>query len=355
MFQSLNRLIILFAAIFLFGAGCISFGGSGGAQGIAGGVFKSANYGKDWAQSSAVPTPAGVANFGGANVTVLAMDPQDRLAIYAGTDEAGMLYSFDGGNSWMRARDITRGYVADIEIDPKNKCIVYVATANQIFKTEDCNRTFQDVYRESMPQSFISSIAISRSNPNIIYAGTTKGIIVKSTDAGRTWAQLGNFRRQIQSVAVDLRNPNIVYVAVRQSGVWKSEDGRQFRDLSESLKDALGSRDRSDPRMLILDDGTPDALLLVVKNKIVRSSDGGATWKALPVISPENVDIFTVAAHPNNSREIYYGTATTLYHSSDGGERWSTEKLPSRRQASAILVDPEIDGLIYLGMLEAQR
>lgn len=351
MVRTITKYILVTAALSLFGASCIRFGNGSQPQGSQGGVFKSIDRGQLWQQKVALPTASGVRNFGGANVTALSIDPEDHLAIYAGTRESGMVYSYDGGESWTQAKQIASGYVAAIAVDQTNKCVVYVASANQILKTEDCSRTFQEVYRESIPQSFVTSVVIHPKNHSILYAGTTKGIVVKSIDAGRSWARLADFRARITSIALLPDNPNVVYVGAHDWGIWRGE-GDDFKDLSAPLKVV---RNGKDIRAIALDPSSPGTLIAVSRNSISKSTDDGQTWNQLPIISPESVEIFTFALNPKNSKEMYYGTATTFYRSVDGGARWSTEKLPTRRQASTILIDPEKSEIIYLGVLEPAK
>ena len=335
----------------LTGAQCISFG-KGGAQGAGGGIFKSVDRGQNWQQSVAIPTPAGVANFGGASVTILAVDPQDNLAIYVGTRESGMFYSYDGGESWRQPKAIKSGFVASVSVDPKNKCIIYVATGNRILKSVDCNRTFDPVYNEPA-ETFVTAIAVSSFNSSLIFAGNAKGALVKSTDGGNSWANQGNLKGKIIDIVLDSRNSSVMYAAVSGKGVWKSDNGGQtFVSLLEAMKKI---KDAHDARRLVADKSTVNALVLATRNKIIRTTDGGATWTALPIISPETIEILAVAVNPKNSKEIYYGTATTFYRSIDGGQKWSTEKLPTKRQASALLVDPEAPDTIYLGVLEVKK
>jgi hypothetical protein len=91
----------------------------------------------------------------------------------------------------------------------------------------------------------IGSLAQSRSNPNILYAGL--GVadlepdsrpgsgVLKSTDGGLTWFLVGNSATalagaRIVKVVIDANNPNRVYVAVASGGssgpgVYRSDDG----------------------------------------------------------------------------------------------------------------------------------
>ena len=199
----------------------------------------------------------------------------------------------------------------------------------------------------------MTGLVIDPGNASILYAGSVKGAVIKSIDGGTSWSNQGNLRGKVIDLRIDPRATGTVYAAVAGRGVSKSINGGEtFLDLSERLKDI---KDAKDVRKLIIDPATPSALYLASRNKLMRTVDGGATWTALPIISPENVEILALTVNPKNSKELYYGTATTFYRSLDGGERWSTEKLPTRRQASALLVDPEETSTVYLGVLEIKK
>ena len=354
MSKSFFRIAFFLVSLTLLGAQCISFN-AGDAQGAAGGVFKSVRKGDQWQHVVAILTSVGVKNFGGANVTAFAIDPQDHLAVYAGTRENGMFYSFDGAASWQqpKTKELATGTVAAIAIDPRNKCTVYAATGNRIMKSTDCNRSLELIDNESAPLTSVSALTISPINSRTLYAGTSKGAIIKSMDGGDTWSILANVRNKVVDLVVDPRVPSTVYAAISGRGVWRSiDDGKTFSDMTNNLKSV---KDGKEVRRLLIDSATPGALLLASKYKISRSLDGGVTWSALPIRSPETVDIFSLAVNPKNSKEIYYGTATTFYRSLDGGMQWSADKLPTKRIASALLVDPEVSETIYLGVLEAAK
>lgn len=353
--RNLLRFIFIGAALIFTGAQCISFGGGGGAAGAGGGVFKSLDKGGQWQQKVALPTAAGVGNFGGANIVTLAFDPQDHLAVYAGTRESGMFYSYDGAESWRKVedKDVGNSFVAAIAVDPRDKCTIYAAAANRLVKSTDCNRTFEPIYNEGAPLTTLSALTISPFNSAVLYAGTSKGALIKSTDGGNTWSIQATMKSRIVDLLVDSRVATTVYVAVEGRGVWRStDDGKTFQELSAGMKQI---QEAKNVRRLVIDRATPNALVLASKNKISRSTDGGATWTPFSILSPETVEIFSLAVNPKSSKDIYYGTATTFYRSSDGGKNWSADKLPTKRQASALLVDPENSAVIYMGMLEVKK
>ena len=319
-----------------------------------GGVFKSVDRGGEWQHTVAVPTPAGVKNFASANVRTLAIDPQDHLAVYAGTEENGLLYSFDGGQSWKQAKDVSAGFVTAVAVDPNDTCAIYASVSHRIVKSTDCNRTFKEVYREPSEQTLITALAIDPFDSRRIYAGTIKGTLLKSADGGRTWTHEALLSRaRVVDILPDPRKEKVRYVALAGRGIWKTENGgAAFAELKNELKPIKGA---GEIQRLILDPATPDGLILAAKHTIAQSRDGGKTWKALTLISPESVEIYTVAVNPADSSHLYYGTSTTFYRSFDGGQTWSTKKLPTSRAASALIVDPEEQSTIYLGAREVKK
>src|SRR5208282_5755533 len=97
---------------------------------------------------------------------------------------------------------------------------------------------------DDQPVSSIGSIAVADSDPNVVYAGTGEACIrgnisygdgvYKSTDAGKTWTNMGlSDTRHIGRVLVDPRDADVVYVAAlghaygpnTQRGVFRSTDG----------------------------------------------------------------------------------------------------------------------------------
>lgn len=352
MIKAFSKLFILFSVLLLTGAGCVSF--SSGPTGSDGGIFKSVNGGEDWLQKTNLYTSAGIKDFKSANLVDLVIDPQDHLAIYASTQQSGMFYSYDGGESWRQPDAVKSGFVTEIAIDQNNKCAIYVATTNRILKSADCNRTFEEIHRESSEANYITALAISPFNSSLLYAGTIKGGLLKSADAGKTWVLEHQFAdRKIVDIIIDGNNQSVYYVALFGRGIWKTQNnGNSFEDISEALRSFQGG---SDVRRLVADQNNASTLLLSVRNKLLRSVDGGTSWEKLPIISPESIDILALAVNIENLKEIYYGTATTFYKSNDGGESWSTKKLPTSRAATAILIDPKAKNTIYLGVTKINK
>ena len=106
MLKNKINIIILLLAATLAVSGCVSAKKTVDTSAIDGGIFKTANKGVIWQQKVLIPTISGrPANFAGVNVASLAMDPSDPNALYYGGVGSGLLYTYDGGNTWQKAKD----------------------------------------------------------------------------------------------------------------------------------------------------------------------------------------------------------------------------------------------------------
>ncbi|MBI2614745.1 MAG: hypothetical protein HYW52_03505, partial [Gemmatimonadetes bacterium] len=150
--------------------------------------------------------------------------------------------------SGLRFREIgpavTGGRIHDVEALPSDPSTVYVATASGgLWKTTNNGTTWTPIF-DDQPVSTFGDVAISPSNPDVIWVGTGEqnnrqstswgNGVYRSTDAGKTWTHLGLVEtRHIGKVVVHPANPDIAYVAALgnlwkpnpERGVFKTTDG----------------------------------------------------------------------------------------------------------------------------------
>ncbi len=70
-----------------------------------------------------------------------------------------------------------------------------------------------------------------------------------------------------------------------------------------------------------VDPANPDRIFLSCGNGIVRSLDGGATWRM--VTGWQVSDVFEIAVDPNDGNRLYAATAWGPWRSTDGGDSWT--------------------------------
>ena len=136
------------------------------------------------------------------------------------------------------------GRITDIEVPDGTSYTIVVATASGgVWKTTNEGTTWRAIF-EHAPSTSIGDIAISESNPHIIWVGTGENNssrssysgtgVYKSTDGGKTWKHMGlTDSHHIGRIIVHPQNSDIVYVAAighlysknRERGIYKTTDG----------------------------------------------------------------------------------------------------------------------------------
>ena len=238
---------------------------------------------------------------------------------------------------------------------PSQPNVFYMAPCNGgVFKSVDYGRTWQPIF-DDQPTASVGAVAVSISNPDIVYVGSGEGLhrpdlsvgdgIYKSIDAGKTWTHLGlRDGQQIAQLAIDPQNPDRVFVAVgghpygpnEERGVYRSLDGGKTFDKVLYRDENVGASD------VEIDPGNPDIVYAALWESregpwengvfngddggIFKSSDGGKTWTQLKNGLPPNIVQANIAIAPSKPSTLFVAVRTKtiakLYRSDDGGENW---------------------------------
>ncbi|MFA6466428.1 MAG: hypothetical protein WCV71_01045 [Patescibacteria group bacterium] len=230
-----QKLSVLLLILPLFLSGCISLSNKskGPAAELTGGFFRSDNLGATWSKMNTIYTLGNqVATFDASSVTVMTYDPLDDSAIYLGTLHDGIFYSYDYGEGWTRTL-AGLGTVNDIAVDPEVNCTIFAAVHNAIYKTTDCSRSWDKVYFEPSPGIYISSLAISYYDNNIVFAGTSKGSLLRSEDYGASWDASKRFEDNVKNIfVVEDEASRVVYSVTENLGIFRSpDDGLTWKNL----------------------------------------------------------------------------------------------------------------------------
>jgi photosystem II stability/assembly factor-like uncharacterized protein len=243
--------------------------------------------------------------------------------------------------------------------DPERQAVFYFgAVAGGIWKTDDAGTTWRNVSDGFLETSSVGALAVSESDPNVVYAGMGESCIrldvshgdgvYRSGDGGTTWTHCGLAdTRHIGEIRIHPKDPDHVFVAAlghafgpnEERGVFRTTDGGKTWDRILYKGAGAGAVDISfdphSPEVIYatmwqthrnfweLSSGGPDSGLW-------KSTDGGDTWvditrnKGLP--AEGILGKIGVTASPVKSGRVWALIESSekpgLYRSEDFGETW---------------------------------
>jgi photosystem II stability/assembly factor-like uncharacterized protein len=260
---------------------------------------------------------------------------------------AGMQYRLIGPFRGGRALAVTG-------VPTQPNTYYFGAVAGGVWKTIDGGISWDPIF-DKQTTSSIGSIAVSDSDPNVIYVGTGEACIrgnisfgdgvYKSTDAGKTWTNVGlKDTRHIGAVIIHPANPDVAFVAAlghaygknAERGVFRTRDGGKTWEKVLYLDDHTGAID------VVFDPNNPHILFAAMwegyrtpwtlnsggeKDGLYRSSDDGTTWKrlegnGLPEGTLGRIGVAVSAADSDVVYALIEAKNGGLYRSEDAGATW---------------------------------
>ncbi|MBC7882482.1 MAG: hypothetical protein H7Y37_14255 [Anaerolineae bacterium] len=177
---------------------------------------------------------------------------------------------------------------------------------------------------------------------------------------------------RVSEIAMDPKNPYKFYVALGTGGLMKTEDnGASFTGIfEEESVAAVGAVAvaPSDPKVLWVGTGEAnDRNSSSWGNGVYRSTDGGATWKNVGLKNSKT--IARIIAHPTDPKTAWvaaagdlwsYGTGRGIYKTTDGGATWKavltgTAPYADRLGGGDLAIDPKDPDTLYATLYARRR
>jgi photosystem II stability/assembly factor-like uncharacterized protein len=301
----------------------------------------------------------------------------------------------------------TGGRIADLAISkvPGSPETLYVGTTSGgIFKSVNEGVSFTPIFDKAGGMMSIGAVAVSASNPSIVWAGTGEADnrqssswgdgVYKSSNGGLTWEKKGlEETRHIGKILIHPTDPNIVYIASvghlwgsnPERGVFKTTDGGNTWTKVLYKDEHTGAID------LVMDPHDPQVLYAAMYQRqrkgwgfngggpgsgIFRTTDGGKNWTelagGLPAGEKGRIGLSVFAA---DGRILYAvveadmlgdprpgegegppppaaagAVRNGIYRSQDRGETWEHMSGLNPRPVyySRIYVDPKDSRIVYI-------
>jgi hypothetical protein len=179
--------------------------------------------------------------------------------------------------------------VASVAIDPLEPSHVYAASLGKgVWRSSDGGQTFESAGGIEPP--LVWSIAVSRSDRSdglgALYAGTQLSALFKSTDGGRSFAELRALQdipskpewsfppapdtHHVHQIALHQEQPGVLLMGIELGGVFRStDDGESWMEQRDA---------DPDPHTLATHPGEPERMYEGGGASYCESQDGGASW-----------------------------------------------------------------------------
>lgn len=246
--------------------------------------------------------------YGGDGFYVI-VDYTNPNVIYAESQNGGFGKSSDGGISFDDATaginpSEKRNWSTPVVMDPNNSNVLYFGT-NKVYRTTNAAANWTaispDLTNGNQPRlGTVTTIDVSKTNPNMIIAGTDDANVWITSNSGTNWTKVSATLpyRWITRVAIDPLNENISYVTFNglkwrdpQPHIFRTTNkGQTWSDISNNLPDAPVNAFAIDPlRTNVLFAGSDVGCYY--------STNTGQSWQFLGSGLPM-VSVYDMKIHP---------------------------------------------------------
>lgn len=211
-------------------------------------IYKSTNRAGSWTAISPDLTngsPGGNQVYG--TITTIASSPSDPNTIYAGTDDANVWVTTNGGTNWAKiSTSLPTRWVTRVAVDPDNAMTAYVTLSGyrydeylpHVFRTTDAGINWLDI-SSNLPDAPVNDIIVDPDSTGRLYVGTDVGVFV-SENLGSSWSYLGENLPNAPITDLVLHNPTKTLIAATYGRSMYAIDLTPVTDIEKengSLKD----------------------------------------------------------------------------------------------------------------------
>jgi hypothetical protein len=296
----------------------------------------------------------------GSHISSLLYEVQSGLLFAGSHHTGGIRVSSDGGAHWEdRNGGLKGGHVFSLAVQyVGTRTLLYVGTEpTALYRSEDLGLTWRelitlhdvpdtDKWRFGPPPSLahLKNVAFHPAQPDTLYACVEQGDLLKSSDAGESWAPITSyeqswhqFRRDMHRVVILPSDPHKMFLSTGVGLFYSENTGDSWEHLT-TPDFRVGY-----PDPFFIDPADEQTLYMAGASKapnpswaelrsaqpgIVKSIDGGRNWNDIRVGLPDLIlgNIEGMALHHSSvmGTSLFIGTAIgDVYGSDDAGASWT--------------------------------
>jgi hypothetical protein len=309
-------------------------------------------------------SPLGPGNIGG-RTRALLIDPTNASVMYAAGVAGGVWKTTNGGSSWSALTDtLSNIAVSSLAMDPNNPNVIYAGTGEGflngdavrgagIFKTDNGGASWSALSPTTSNTNFyyVNDIVVSKVNSQNVYAATRTGIW-RSLNGGASWTQVlnGSGVNGCLDLAIRTDQAAVDYIfascgTFTQATIYRNTDAAGAGTWVSSYTDT-GMRRTS----LAIAPSNQNVIYALASNsshamhKVLRSTNGGATWTTQVDSSTPNITSKIQLSNPVFAN--YDVCFSTTGNNSTGGQGWYD---------NVIAVDPLDSNRVWTGGVDLFR
>ena len=238
--------------------------------------------------------------------------------IFAGTEKGYLFRSSDNGEHWNRL-PIEKYGINAIAFNARGH--IFVASEDEgLFRSTDNGQSFQAINNGDFPPTTFGPHVFAIAADGTLFCGTGYGVY-RSKDNGDSWH---NVLPDVGILTLVINSDGVIFAGEFPIGtrIFRSDDSGNTWTQAYNLPEENFLR-----AMLIHPNGDLYIGIESYDNqgnggKVMRSSDGGATWET---VWQAERPVWSMAVTPAGI--LWAGTQSGIYHSSDGGASWQKSGL----------------------------